>query len=236
MRQGDASIVHTIAQLKGRRLRMARALTGFSRQELFEKIGIATSTIDTWESGRVELSQKSAERVCIALKKVGVACSSEWLLSGDGVPPRIMDDLEKTMQSVDRINGRSAGSVAVMNREILVTRKKSIALDSVLQKEIEFFMKLHENAICHVVDKDFLNARYKAGDCVAGVVDRAIQALIGKVVIAVLSNKKTILCKILSMHENGYCSVFMGADCMNERIQIISAAEVIWHRMLGSVN
>lgn len=76
---------------------MLRALSGLSRHEFFEKIGISASTMDTWESGRVELAQKSAERVCEAFKKVGVFCSAEWILDGSGVPPRIMDTLERTI-------------------------------------------------------------------------------------------------------------------------------------------
>lgn len=84
---------------------MLRALSGLSRQEFFEKIGISASTIDTWESGRVELAQRSAERVCEAFKKVGVCCSAEWILTGNGLPPRIMDTLERTITDAARCFG-----------------------------------------------------------------------------------------------------------------------------------
>ena len=101
-RTNQTDIVHTVAQLKGRRLRMVRALTGFSRQEIYGRIGIATSTIDTWESGRVELTNKSADRVCEAFRKVGVYCSPDWLLTGTGSPPRMMDDVEKSIFSEEK--------------------------------------------------------------------------------------------------------------------------------------
>lgn len=105
MRRFGVSLTQNLAQQKGRRLRMLRALSGLSRQEFFEKIGISASTMDTWESGRVELAQRSAERVCEAFKKVGVCCSAEWILTGSGLPPRIMDTLERTITDAARCFG-----------------------------------------------------------------------------------------------------------------------------------
>lgn len=81
---------------------MARALTGMSRQDLHEKTGIATSTMDTWESGRVELNEKSSLRVCESLRKLGIFCSAEWLLRGEGIPPHLMSDTEKSMFSYEK--------------------------------------------------------------------------------------------------------------------------------------
>lgn len=230
MRQSDAAIVHTVAQLKGRRLRMARALTGFSRQELFEKIGMATSTIGTWESGRVELSQKSAERVCSALKKVGVSCSIEWLLTGGGSPPRIMDALEKTMIDVGSFRYPDVNN-ELSSKEVYKLKKLPSLMDEKIRRELSFFLNLHPGSLFHIVDKDFLNCRYKVGDCVAGI-EENIQSLIGKVIIAVLSNSETILCHLLSCNEDGTSSVFISSESSNEKVQIISAAEIIWHRML----
>ncbi|MBR1733975.1 MAG: helix-turn-helix transcriptional regulator [Alphaproteobacteria bacterium] len=230
MRHSDSAIVHTVAQLKGRRLRMARALTGFSRQELFEKIGIATSTIDTWESGRVELSQKSAERVCSALKKVGVACSIEWLLTGGGTPPRLMDTLEKTMTELGsfRYPDFSTNSNSTSFYKL---KKLPSLMDESIKRELSFFLTIHPGSIFHIVEKDFSNARFKRGDCVAGI-EENVQSLIGKNVIAVLVDSSVILCRILNCSEDGFSNVYINSDEQNKKVQIISAAEIIWHRML----
>lgn len=228
MRPTDVAIVHTIAQLKGRRLRMARALTGFSRQELFEKIGIATSTIDTWESGRVELSQKSAERVCSALKKVGVSCSVEWLLTGSGTPPRIMDALEKTMSDVGSFGYTNSGSELPLKYAYKL--KMPSFVDNEIKRELSFFLNLHPCSLFCVVEKDFLNRRYKVGDCVAGIKED-IRSLLGKTIIAVLYNSEIVLCRLLSCNEDGTSNVFINSEESNKKVQIISAAEIIWHRM-----
>jgi transcriptional regulator with XRE-family HTH domain len=150
----NQSVVHTIAQLKGRRLRMARALTGYSRQELYEKIGIATSTIDTWESGRVELSEKSAARVCEALKKVGIHCTGEWLLSGTGSPPRLMKDVEKSIFVSKDV---SIYMEEPVQKDYLF--KMPPFLDEDVRRELSFFVSIHKNALFHVVGEDFMNSR-----------------------------------------------------------------------------
>ncbi|MDR2723946.1 MAG: helix-turn-helix transcriptional regulator [Holosporaceae bacterium] len=217
------SITHTVAQLKGRRLRMVRALTGFSRQELYEKIGIATSTIDTWESGRVELSEKSAARVCEAFRKVGIHCASEWLLTGAGSPPRLMKDVEKSI-FVSKDMGTFKEEV-ILNDYLF---QMPPFLDEDIRQELSFFMSIHKNALFHVVEDDFMNSRYKKSDCVAGEVVN-LQYLEGRIVIAQLVDRKTILCKLLrSLGEE--CKVFLGKNISNKEVKILKAAEVVWHR------
>ena len=219
----EQSITYTTAQLKGRRLRMVRALTGFSRQELYEKISIATSTIDTWESGRVELSEKSANRMCEAFQKVGIYCTSEWLLSGTGSPPRYMGDIEKSIFVPKNI---ASNEESILNGRLL---HMPPFLDEDIRQELSFFVSIHKNALFHIVDEDFMNSRYKKSDCVAGeVVD--LQNLNGAVIIAQLANEKTILCRLL--HSSSEKSeIFLGKGTPNREIKILKAAEVVWHRM-----
>jgi transcriptional regulator with XRE-family HTH domain len=220
----DQSIAHTPAQLKGRRLRMTRALAGLSRQELYEKMGISTSTIDTWESGRVELNEKSAARVCEAFRKAGIHCAGEWLLSGVGSPPRLMKDLEKSFFIPEDINGR-------MDEPVLKSYMPAmpIFLDEDIRRELSFFINIHKNALFHVVDEDFMNSRYKKSDCVAGEASD-LQSMEGRVIIAQLVDGKTILCKLLrNLGEKS--EIFFGKSVPNKEVKIQKAAEVIWHRM-----
>ncbi|MDR3186863.1 MAG: helix-turn-helix transcriptional regulator [Holosporaceae bacterium] len=219
----DQPIVHTVAQLKGRRLRMVRALAGLSRQELHEKIGIATSTMDTWESGRVELTEKSAERICLALRKVGVYCAREWLLTGAGIPPRAMDDVEKFVFLSNRPG--IAGDQFAIGR---VSGKIPPFIDESMRRELSFFMSLHENSLFYLVEEDSHGFRYRRGDCVAGV-ENDIQTLVGKIIIAQLPNEKTILCKLIKTSANR-SDVIQGKGSFPERLEITRAAQILWHR------
>jgi len=219
----DGEIVYTVPQLKGRRLRMVRALTGFSRQELYQKIGIATSTIDTWESGRVELTEKSAVRVCEAFQKVGIFCTSEWLLTGTGNPPRIMKDIEKSVPINEAIDSKEFSANDIF---------KSVPfLDEDIRRELNFFVNLHKNTLFHIVEEDFMNSRFKKSDCVAGEIED-IQNLEGRIIIAKVSEEKTVLCKLLRNCPNQESEVFFGKNTPNKKIKIMQAADVIWHRMV----
>jgi DNA-binding XRE family transcriptional regulator len=203
---------------------MARALTGFSRQEFYEKIGIATSTIDTWESGRVELTEKSAIRVCSALRKLGIYCTSEWLLGGSGAPPRLMDELEK---SVFLPNG--GWNIEDEFAKTQKTKRTVQFIDRNMRRELSFFTNLHKDAIFHIVEEDFLNSRFKIGDCVAGI-EEGINSLVGKVIIGVRGNGETMLCKLVSF-SGTTCQIFLNKDKKDSSCEFVKAAEVIWHRI-----
>jgi transcriptional regulator with XRE-family HTH domain len=226
-----ATVVYNVAQLKGRRLRMARALSGLSRQELYEKIGIATSTMDTWESGRVELTEKSADRICASLKQAGIYCSAEWLLTGEGYPPRVMDELERTITQLHDIPDDQRGSIIIG----LKNKKIPAFLNENIRRELSFFLDLHNGAVFHLVKEDFLNSRYKVGDCVSGIVESDISNLINKVVIGILENGESILGKLLGF-SGKYCNIFLSSHNPNEKMILINAAEVIWHRMIKRFN
>ena len=218
-------IVHTAAQLKGRRIRMARALTEVSRHELCEKIDISASTIDTWESGRVELTEKSAIRICDALRQVGINCSSIWLLSGEGAPPRIMGELERSMIFFPETS-------AIQEADILATvenKKIPSFLKEEIRKELSFFMELHKEALFYIVDKDLLNYTYREGDCVAGIKE-SIEKLVGKVVIAELQSGSNILCKLVG-YSDGKSEACIIGESSNISVDIVSASEILWYRV-----
>ncbi len=223
----DSIVVHTVAQLKGRRLRMVRALTGFSRQEIYGRIGIATSTIDTWESGRVELTKKSADRVCEAFRKVGVYCSPDWLLTGAGAPPRMMDEVEKSIFS----ERKTEEIIQCEERTVKRENKFPPFLDESTRRELSFFISLHKNALFHFVEEDFMNARFRKGDCVAGISGK-LSELEGKIIIAVTDDGKKFLCRLIKNMDDT-SKVSFGVYKPTKNIHIEKAAEVVWHRMLN---
>lgn len=216
-------IEYTEAQAKGRRLRMARALTGMSRQDLHEKTGIATSTMDTWESGRVELNERSSHRVCESFRKLGIFCSAEWLLRGEGIPPHLMSATEKSMFSFEK---------SFENVGIGELKKKSFVfppfLSADIKKELSFFLNLHEGAIYLIAKEKFLSSQFEIGDCVAGI-EMNPKNLIGKVVILQDINEELFLCRLIKV-EDEFAEVFFNAKKPAERIKFKRIAKVLWHR------
>lgn len=202
---------------------MARALTGMSRQDLHEKTGIATSTMDTWESGRVELNEKSSLRVCESLRKLGIFCSAEWLLRGEGIPPHLMSDTEKSMFSYEKISE---------NEETRVSKKKTFVfppfLNADIKKELNFFLNLHEGAMFLILKEKFLNSQFGVGDCVAGI-ELDPKRLIGKIVILQDVNEESFLCRLIKV-EGNIAEVFFNAKKSAEKIEFKKIAKVLWHR------
>ncbi len=202
---------------------MARALTGMSRQDLHEKTGIATSTMDTWESGRVELNERSSLRVCESFRKLGIFCSAEWLLRGEGIPPHLMSDTEKSMFSYEKSSENEGSSTS---------KRKSFVfppfLDADIKKELSFFLNLHEGAMFLILKEKFLNSQFEIGDCVAGI-ELNPKELVGKVVILQDINEETFLCRLIKTEDN-VAEVFFNAKKSAEKIKFKKIAKVLWHR------
>jgi len=202
---------------------MARALTGMSRQDLHEKTGIATSTMDTWESGRVELNEKSSLRVCESFRKLGIFCSAEWLLNGEGIPPHLMSDTEKSMFSYEK---------SFENVGIGASKKKSFVfppfLNADIKKELSFFLNLHEGAMFLILKEKFLNSQFDVGDCVAGI-ELNPKNLIGSIVILQNTDEESFLCRLTKVEDN-IAEVFFSAKKPVEKIEFKKIAKVLWHR------
>ena len=224
MDNSETGIVYTKAQAKGRRLRMARALTGLSRQDLHEKTGIATSTVDTWESGRVELTEKSAARICESFRKLGIFCSTEWLLAGAGMPPHLMSEPEKFMFGSAESPEKTKGEV--IGRKVF---DMPPFLDLFIKKELSFFLNLHEKAMFCVVKEKFLNSQYGIGDCVAGI-EEDPTTLVGKTVILQNDLGESILCRLIEVKGNT-AFVYLNAKNPSVEIEFIKIARVLWHRI-----
>ena len=208
---------------------MARALTGMSRQDLHEKTGIATSTMDTWESGRVELNEKSSLRICESFRKLGIFCSAEWLLRGEGMPPHLMSDTEKSMLSFDE-NGEGS--------QINSLKKKSFNfppfLDADIKKELSFFLNLHDHPIFHILTEKFGKTIFDAGDCVAGL-EESPQRLIGKIVILQKANGDTCLCRLNSVIGN-IAQVSFKKKTPSIRVEFKKMGKILWHRKLSHLS
>ena len=186
----------------------------------------ATSTMDTWESGRVELNEKSSLRICESFRKLGIFCSAEWLLRGEGMPPHLMSDTEKSMLSFDE-NGEGS--------QINSLKKKSFNfppfLDADIKKELCFFLNLHDHPIFHILTEKFGKTIFDAGDCVAGLEENP-QRLIGKIVILQKANGDTCLCRLNSVIGN-IAQVSFKKKTPSIRVEFKKMGKILWHRKLS---
>lgn len=207
-----------IAIERGKRLRMARVLSGLSRQEFQDTLSVSTSTLNAWENGRICLTEKGAIRVSNALSKVNIVCSASWLLDGIGESPRSMDAVKLNLAGLEGDSIR----------------------DNIID-EIAFFSTRNKGGICVKVGDDSMAPFYVKGDFVAGIVDNDAdhyKEYVGCNVI--FSHKKSQYIKHVDFIKDGVIG-FSNASCVsnsntNASDMVISIsdieylAKIVFHR------
>lgn len=209
----------------GKRLKRARILAGIStRREFQTKHNISANTLQGWEQGKNPLSEKGARRVVEAFKEEGLICSVEWLLSGNGMPPRPYEMLNTGLEE------------AASHDTNLATQ--NLQEEEAIYQETQVFKRHNQNAIVISVIDDAMDPYISVGDYVGGIRIR------GDEINAFLEN----LC-IVELEDHNIIARFLHAganpgtytlSCTNPKttvsmpnyhnVRIISAAPVVWHR------
>lgn len=85
--------------LRGKRLRIARMMTGLPRVSLCElqiadlknNETISPTILQAWEAGEADgLTEDAAEMITLLLQQAGIHCTAGWLLHGVGDPPYLI--------------------------------------------------------------------------------------------------------------------------------------------------
>lgn len=209
----------------GDRLRRARMLAGLNTRREFEnKHHISANTLQGWEQGKNPLSEKGARRVVEAFKDEGLICTTQWLLSGKGMPPRPYEMLKTGM----RVNGSDPNEVNKLN----------LNEEECIYKETQLFKELYPSAIVISITDDAMAPYFKEGDYVGGVQvpNEALTHYHNALCILELENN-LILPRMLQpgTQDNRYT-----ASCTNPNTRIsplniydakvICAAPIVWHR------
>ncbi|OGT51817.1 MAG: hypothetical protein A3E84_05465 [Gammaproteobacteria bacterium RIFCSPHIGHO2_12_FULL_42_13] len=208
----------------GERLRRARILAGISTRRAFEeKYHISANTLQGWEQGKNPLSKKGAKRIIEALKREGLMCSLEWLMHGQGVPPRAFEKAE------------------VVNEADLENLLSQMHLqeEQAIYQELQTFKTHNPHAIIITVSDDGMTPFFKPGDYVGGIrftKSDDIQHYLGEPCIIELEDH-TILIRHLyaTPYEDTYTLSCTNLNAKQTPLvipnaKIISAAPILWHR------
>jgi DNA-binding transcriptional regulator YiaG len=208
---------------KGKRVRSARMLAGLNRKEFQVKHHIHVNTLKSWENpleNQKGLTLKGAERLIQALKKEGIICSKEWLISGVGQGPRLISEQPKEFEEI------SPAPIA-------------ISQDEAILKEVQFFLDTNPNSIVTLVTNDLMSPFYKIGDYVGGYkrsegeiknfinVNCIIESTTGiKLICRFLPTDKSKLYRIIYLNEPNQDDIITE----DRLIYIQNAAPIVWHR------
>lgn len=198
------------------RIRVAISLTGLKTFDFAKKSGIPKQTLWTWETGKIDLKQKAAIRLSEALSRFNVECSPTWLLTGQGEPPKVIEDAP---------NGILQNACELDREEISVV------------KEIAYFRSLNPNNIVVGIRDNSMSPFYKNGDYVGGInipiLD--IKKAYNENCIVTLNEGETLVRKLVKGEaKNGYilCTPHeeFSKSLVLADVEIQSVAVVVWHR------
>lgn len=209
-------------EARAKRLKYVRNLANLSREQLCMQgsITINIHTLVGWENARFGgLTKLGAEKIIKRLEEVGVLCSLDWLLEGQGRQPFI----DYGFLSILNISKNSDG---------IETE------DQIIERELALFKAKNANSIDLLVNDDCMLPEFYVGDYVAGIkrFGDEIESLIGLDCIVETAAKVYFLRNIKPGQTKGcYTLVCTNTkstqkDSILFNIKIDSAAPIIWHR------
>ncbi len=216
----DELVLDTPAQ----RLKYIRTLLRLTRPYIHEKYELSADTLNAWESGRIKLTDKGLERCLKIYNKEGAFVSKSWILTGEGLMPKLSLSLSGYFDSA--INGEE--SEGILNDE-----------ESIILSEIEFFKKTRPTATVMLVSRDDMLPLYSKGDYVGGHFrsgedlkdclgrDCIIETYEGERYFRRLSNLSSDgVCNLVSLNPNSEGNL----EPVLFNVEIARAAPVVWVR------
>lgn len=213
----------------GERLKFMRSISMLSRNDVFRKYGISSSSIDSWERNIAIPNKTSFQKLISAYKNEGLNVSEKWIQTGAGNPPVTNLLVNNSLESIEK------------NKFLDDYLNK----DKLLSKETEFFKSLYKNAIVIQVSNDEMRPFYTPGDTIGGILKfgSEIEHCIGKDCITLLKNGTKIFRRLIKnvatkkynlICLNPYLAKTIEPTIFNAKIK--AAAPVLWIRRLENDN
>jgi transcriptional regulator with XRE-family HTH domain len=131
----------------GNRIRYLRGLMGLDRPAMKKRHQISASSMEKWECGLTNIKAKNIQRLISAALDHSIECTSEWLMNGDGPPPRTI--LASTI---------TESTEATTNKTLNALR------------DLKYFKDSYPNGISLMITDDAMAPFYVSGDFVGGEV------------------------------------------------------------------
>ncbi len=220
------SIIEERLTTPGERLKRARLLAGLETREMAERIiGISKNTLQGWEQNKNPLSKKGAETVTKKLKSLGWIISPDWLLRGNGLPPRSYEMLNTGIKEPERHD--------------LTFAELNLKEEERIYQETQLFNQQYPNSIVLTVIDNAMEPFYSIGDYVGGtkLYGEDIKKCLGKTCIVELENHAIIPRFLQAGNQEGQYSICCSnykttaaAPLVQFNTKILSTAPILWHR------
>ena len=196
------------------RIRYLRNLTGLKREDVAERYPITRSALEKWENGTANISARNVARLINMAADQSIVCTAEWLLRGDGNPPKTV-----TPSSLSEHQASVGNTIETALRDL------------------NLFKMTYPQGLTLMVSDDAMADYYANGDFVGGLpvdLDKLKQYL-NHACIVQTADEKTRLRRI--GYEDGswflYCTNTRHKEWpfLEKNVKIVKAAPVFWHRL-----
>ncbi len=195
----------------GGRIKLARNMLGLSRKELEDRFSISVNTLQAWESDKINLTDKGANKLTEAFINGGLLCDKSWLLTGKGKAPILVQGI--------------------------VTLPNEMSEDIRILREIEAFKAINPDPIVVIISDNGMEPIYAIGDFVGGNkrTDAKIENIVGENCIVETFQGDTLVRRLLK----GSKSQVYNLACINigsdqqpiiTDIKLRFAARIVLHR------
>ena len=190
-------------------------MAGLSRSVIERRYGLSAATFRSWEENHGSgLTEKGAKRAIFIYRKEQISCTLAWLLEGKGQAPAKLQTI-------------------LQNKNSLPTDTKEA-----IEKEIDFFLQNHAEAIVLEIEDDGMLPYYSAGDIVAGrrLYGPNINFLLGEHCIAETKDGLTLCRRLLKgVTDERYTLQCTNLDTTAWRpiqydLELVSCSPILWHR------
>lgn len=218
----ERSIGSENATDKGKRVKALRMMAGLSRKDFEALLGISANTIQSWEIPKKTgsgLTEKGAKRIASTVRKLNIACSHEWILTGIGNGPILFGPM-------------------VQETQLPMPPLVDWGFAESIQKEIAFFKSVNQQAVVTAVTDTGMQPFFFMGDYVGGkkITLDDYSTFVGKNCI-IETGDGLVLIRRLQRYESPSSNMMV---CLNFDTdvkdyvlcdtKICSIAEVVWHR------
>lgn len=219
------------------RLKYVREIMRLSRGYLEDKYHMPATTLKSWENGLSQLTEKGIKRCIDMYHQEGMLISRDWLLSGNGLSPRVSLDMGKYLASELLYVRHNHPSINVPQIGEDAKPYEDDENKSIL-REAAFFKESYKNAVVLMVSSDDMEPVYQAGDYVGGrfLYGKNIDIGVKRDCIVRLKNGELLLRRLFkngSGHYNLACinpSPRSSSPIMFD-VELECVAPVIWHRI-----
>jgi transcriptional regulator with XRE-family HTH domain len=159
----------------GKRLKRLRLMAGLSRDDLAQEADVGVTSISYWEHAKPDsnpMKPRNVAKILGAIRRRGVDCTERWLLTGAGLPPRLLSGQQVSLIEDDQ-----------------TPESSTVQLLSSLDNELRLFTSSNPLAVIGSIESSSMLPALESGDIVGGIWQPTNNLTVEKICLVIVNDK-----------------------------------------------